>query len=360
PEQMEYRTNGFQIFDITESDTGSLVYEETPEHFVRINILSEQVSATQKVYYLNDLRPVVSDLFDGIQLTLDELQKEVYWDSMNTGWVQGWAPMNFDINRARMLEYPWRYDFVFTDENNKYTTQYPGTRLYTLDNRLLRSDYFLTESYPFYVENKHFIDDSTGEYKKLEIFSVDTNLNGQFDLMEDEILIGYPYYDNSWKWAATLFSINFQGMTEDQMPRPGDVFRVDFGRPFAPMDSVLFKVASAEERGVSTAEDLDKIKVVPNPYIMTNTMEPAVRNNSLNQRRKLMFVNVPARCTIKLFTMSGYFVDSIEVNNDNTNGIVHWDMLTKESLEIAPGVYIYHVESHKTGNKKMGKFAVIK
>ncbi len=360
PEQMEYRTNGFQVFDVTESDTGVLVYEENPDHFVRINILSEQVSATQKVHYLNDLRPVVSDIFDGIQLQLDGLQKEVYWDSLNTGWVQGYAPMYFDINRGRMLEYPWQYDIVFTDEANAWTSELDITRVYSLDNKLLRDDLFFDESFPFYVENKFFINDSTGEYKKLEMFAVDTNENGTFDLMEDDIMIGYPYFRGSWRWAATLFQINFQGMTEEEMPRPGDVFRINFARPFAPIDSVMFKVVSADERGVSADENLGKIKVVPNPYIMTNSMEPSVRNNSLNQRRKIMFVNVPARCTIKLFTMSGYFVDSIEVDNDNTNGIVHWDMLTKEDLEIAPGVYIYHIESHKTGNKKMGKFAVIK
>ena len=39
---------------------------------------------------------------------------------------------------------------------------------------------------------------------------------------------------------------------------------------------------------------------------------------------------------------------------------LHWDMLTKEDLEIAAGYYIYHVKSKVTGKEKLGKFAIIK
>ena len=73
-----------------------------------------------------------------------------------------------------------------------------------------------------------------------------------------------------------------------------------------------------------------------------------------------MFTNVPSECTIKIFTMSGYLVDKIDVNNAADNGIVHWDLLTKENLEIAAGVYLYHIKSLKTGEEKLSKFAVIK
>ena len=89
-------------------------------------------------------------------------------------------------------------------------------------------------------------------------------------------------------------------------------------------------------------------------------MEPATSNPYLNQSRRLLFTHIPAHCTIKIFTSSGVFVDKIEVNNSPDNGIIHWDMLTKEGLEIAPGIYIYYVKSHDTGKEKLGKFAIIK
>jgi hypothetical protein len=53
-------------------------------------------------------------------------------------------------------------------------------------------------------------------------------------------------------------------------------------------------------------------------------------------------------------------VDIIAVNNAPENGIVHWDLLTREGLEIAAGMYLYHVKSKVTGDEKLGKFAVIK
>jgi hypothetical protein len=53
-------------------------------------------------------------------------------------------------------------------------------------------------------------------------------------------------------------------------------------------------------------------------------------------------------------------VDEIKVTNSPENGSVHWDMLTHEGLEIAAGVYVYHIKVDKTGDEKVGKFAVIK
>ena len=93
---------------------------------------------------------------------------------------------------------------------------------------------------------------------------------------------------------------------------------------------------------------------------MTNMMETAVSNPFLNQRRRIMFTHIPAQCTIKIFTISGVLVDEIMVNNQPENGIIHWDMLSRENLEIAAGMYIYHIKAQETGDEKLGKFAVIK
>ena len=113
---------------------------------------------------------------------------------------------------------------------------------------------------------------------------------------------------------------------------------------------------------------LDRIRVVPNPYVATDAMEPAVANFQLNQRRRLMFTHVPARCAIKIFTMSGVLVDEIIHDSaapaegfvTSNGGVVHWDMKNKDGLEIAAGVYLFHVKDTQTGEEKMGKFAVIK
>ena len=73
-----------------------------------------------------------------------------------------------------------------------------------------------------------------------------------------------------------------------------------------------------------------------------------------------MFTHLPTICTIRIYTVSGVLIDKIEVNNAFDDGSIHWDMQTNEGLEIAAGMYIYHVKSKVTGKEKLGKFAVVK
>jgi hypothetical protein len=173
--------------------------------------------------------------------------------------------------------------------------------------------------------------------------------------------VDYDSTKNYYTWTRSLFSFNFLGIPEELRPVPGSVYRLNFVKPFAETDTLIFRVPEYRlDAGPLTEEVLDRIEVVPNPYIVTNTLEPAVRNNQLNQRRRIMFTRVPARCTIQIFTMGGTLVDRIEVENTQENGTAYWDLLTKEDLEAAAGVYLYHVRSHASGREKVGKFAVIK
>lgn len=123
----------------------------------------------------------------------------------------------------------------------------------------------------------------------------------------------------------------------------------------------MFRVNSAGELNTTEIKSMmSNIKVVPNPYVMTNEMEPAVSNQYLNQRRRILFTHLPAQCDIKIFTISGVMVDEIVVDNPVENGTIHWDLKTSEGLDIAAGMYFYHVRARATGDEKIGKFAVIK
>ena len=202
--------------------------------------------------------------------------------------------------------------------------------------------------------------DSTGAYEKLELVVQDMNNNAEFDILEDRILVGPVTTTN--RWAGTAFIIDFNSLTDiSELPENNDVYQIKYTKPFWITDTLTFNIES--EAGLDKEEltaTMDDIKVVPNPYVATNEMEEAVANPFLNQRRKIMFTHLPAQCTIKIFTSSGILVDHIDVNNPADNGIVHWDLLTKEGLEIAAGVYIYHVKAIRTGDEKLGKFAVVK
>ena len=192
----------------------------------------------------------------------------------------------------------------------------------------------------------------------MDVVVHDVNSNDVFDLYEDRIFVGAP---TGTRWRATAFIIDFQLATESTYPSPESVYQVDWERPFYETDTIRFSISADGNLDRSAiASDMDSIRVVPNPYVMTNMMESAVGNPFLNQRRRLMFTHVPSDCIIKIFTFSGVLVDEIVVSNEPENGIIHWDMLTRENLEIAAGMYIYHIDAQETGDQKLGKFAVIK
>ena len=73
--------------------------------------------------------------------------------------------------------------------------------------------------------------------------------------------------------------------------------------------------------------------------------------------RRIEFRNLPPKCTIRIYTIVGEFVDKIE-KDDNSN-FATWDLLTFEAQEIAYGVYIYHIDAPGIGTK-IGRFAIIK
>lgn len=109
------------------------------------------------------------------------------------------------------------------------------------------------------------------------------------------------------------------------------------------------------------AYDVDDIKVVPNPYIVSNSWEPINPYSNGRGPRELHFIHLPPQCTIRIYNIRGALVRELEHDNtDNLrDGTSIWDMLTKDRLDISYGVYIYYVDAGEYG-EKIGKFAVIK
>ncbi|MBO8130160.1 MAG: hypothetical protein H0Z29_01435 [Candidatus Marinimicrobia bacterium] len=351
-----YRNIGYTIYDTIEK---KILVEESPEHYTGNNIQYDMVG---RFYHINS-ELVESDFFDGIIFRATNIPVEARLDSSRIGWISGDSPIEITVSENAYKLFPWQYDIVFTGGAEQYTTISNDFKsMYSVEGiTLFDRSLILPATFDFYVENKLFRD-STGSFYKLDLVAYDANKNGQFDILEDYVIAGYASNeDGEYKWMVSLFAFNFrQANSEENLPKAGDVYRIDGVRPFTADDVYYFEILPPSEEEVSKAEDLDKIKVVPNPYIVTNLLEPAVRNIYLNQRRRIMFTNIPSQCEIKIFTISGYLVDEFEVNNEHSNGIAYWDLLTKEGMEIAPGVYVYYIKSKKTGKVKTGKFAVIK
>ena len=361
--------SGLEVRDVT---ADSIVYRETLQNYPGNHFLhngktyvNDGQSLVEYSYY-NTVNELTTDIFNGIQLRFTMPTQIGDFNPASSGWVRGQGPLLITPSLYESHGFPFDYDIVFTSSDTATIGKVnQGSYIYGLDGQTMKS-YLLGQKFNFYVINRATAD-SAGNYDRLELIVHDLNENKQFDIFEDRILAGHALYKKSISgkplvyWCGTIFGIEFRNyMSEEELPRPNDVYRVNFIGPFRASETLTFttKPEVALDKKVMAAA-LDEIKVVPNPYVATNAMETAISNPYLNQRRKIMFTHIPAQCAIKIFTASGIFVDEINVDNPPESGIVHWDMLTREGLEIAAGIYVYHVKT-PDGQEKLDKFAVIK
>ena len=363
PMDVNMTTSALYVYD--ESDNNKLVYSETPGNGSRniIHYTSLWEDEDTFDYYAFSEDEINTDVFDGISLKLKLSPIDTsYLDINNSGWITGSSDMTLNTGSVSSF-FPWDYDIIFTDTISTHGKEISTSSVKNIDNTsIVRTAILTDQGFNFYVINKNSID-SSGQYEKLDMVVYDINENGVFDWNEDEILVGHTVAStSSIRWAGSVFSINFWNVVDESgLPKAGDLYQVRFIRPLSSIESFVFSVSSEKKidtNAIKTA--MDSIRVVPNPYIATNTMESAVGNQYLNQGRRIMFTHLPAECIIQIFTPTGLPVDKIEVNNAADNGMAHWDLLTREGLEVASGMYVYVVKCKITGRQKAGKFAIIK
>jgi hypothetical protein len=96
--------------------------------------------------------------------------------------------------------------------------------------------------------------------------------------------------------------------------------------------------------------------VVPNPYIVGSLWEPEFGELRQEPLRQIQFTNLPATCTIHIFSLAGDLVKTID--HENLSGTETWDLRASGGREIAAGIYIYQVKSDEF--EYLNRFAVIK
>jgi len=99
------------------------------------------------------------------------------------------------------------------------------------------------------------------------------------------------------------------------------------------------------------AENTLSVSVFPNPFRLVSGLPTAGEESSI------VFTNLPAKCTIRIYTVSGELVRTLEHDNPNSGEEV-WNQLTDSRQKTAAGVYLYTVESD-VGNAK-GTLLLIK
>ncbi|MBT3208575.1 MAG: T9SS type A sorting domain-containing protein [Bacteroidetes bacterium] len=103
----------------------------------------------------------------------------------------------------------------------------------------------------------------------------------------------------------------------------------------------------------ATAKDaLDLINVVPNPYYGFSEYE----KNQIETMVK--FTNLPPKCTISIYTISGTLVRRFE--KDNADTFIEWDIKNQYGIAVASGIYIIHVDAEGIGEKILKWFGALR
>jgi hypothetical protein len=122
--------------------------------------------------------------------------------------------------------------------------------------------------------------------------------------------------------------------------------------------------------------DLEPV-VFPNPY----RVEARWDEGRLIRDHFLWFTNLPERCQLKIYTLSGDLVFETEFDGktyrgEGARGIFNpanprrvptlsgttfgWNMITREGQAVATGLYMFAIENRANGKRHVGKFLIVK
>lgn len=158
-------------------------------------------------------------------------------------------------------------------------------------------------------------------------------------------------------WTVKLDTTGLKGVAV--LPKPGDVYRLRMLLPFQDGEKFSFR-STGQKISADAAKSANAFDpyVVPNPYAAAASFEPERFAVSGRGERRLEFRGLPSTCTIRIYTIKGELVQTLRQEN-SLAGYVAWDLRTKDNLDVAPGLYIFHVDAGDLGTK-IGKFAIIK
>jgi len=111
--------------------------------------------------------------------------------------------------------------------------------------------------------------------------------------------------------------------------------------------------------------NLSSIRIVPNPY---NIAAPGMQYPG--EPDKIMFLNIPGHCTIRIYTENGDLIN--EIHHENGSGDESWNSITSSRQVVVSGIYIVHFTvtqdytdpatgtGYKTGDTAYQKMIIIR
>jgi len=197
-----------------------------------------------------------------------------------------------------------------------------------------------------------------------KVKNVTTNEHIKFVYWRNKQIASTDYYvvfkENLGGSLVRTFKIVIRYKTANAPLEISGKYKLFTTKPFAGTDQVTFSVDPASIDNYLAKSDLDRIKVVPNPYVVTHEGESRLSSTQTSGRgeREIRFTRIPPGSKISIFTVRGELIKTLQ-HNDLFVGDVYWNLRTEENLDVAFGVYVFVVDAPNVGTK-IGKFALIK
>lgn len=203
---------------------------------------------------------------------------------------------------------------------------------------------------PFKITNL-----TSGNEVQGEVF--DNNKNKKFDLGDDIVII--EYVGTAYKLTWRIGYYRPTNTTVAIEPQPGNKFVFSTTKPFKSGDYFTFTTKASSVDASLAKDELNRIKVVPNPYISAASWERRNLNQTGRGERRIDFIHLPQQCTVRIYSVTGALIKTLYKDSPTQNGALSWNLISEDGMDIAYGLYIYHVDAPGIG-EYIGKFAVIK
>ncbi len=285
----------------------------------------------------------VSPPFDGMTV-------EIYNDTTvnvidsSTGWLVGNSNLEFRVTKDRTtkyLPYPADYEIDFFDTPQDTT-------------------FFNNSVFPKMPVNYKITNLTEGH----KAYTVVQDVDGSKTLTPgDTIYIlefkGTPSVSNSRIAWHVSYGMPADPSAEPVEPKAGDKFVIRATKPFRNGDAFSFSTKPENTNSDLAKDQLSRIKVVPNPYISADKWEPRNLNYTGRGERRIEFIHLPPKCTIRIYTVSGSLIRTLYKDSGPADGSLYWDLITVDGMDAAYGIYVFHVDAPGIG-EYIGKFALIK
>lgn len=341
-------------YSIEFGDT-TFLYRTGSPYYIVYDITGNQKIPKSDTLWIDEISQ--SPLIDGFTLSIQNDETEL--DMENTGWMIGNSTYRWRVN----------LDDWFAGTNLNLNINYPADYEITFSNTITdtaENVYGFPPLVPTKFKVHNITENKSDHFRFRDWYEADSTLSPYYpwqnpDSIEAAVVwIDDPDPSNSRHFRTTWrFYLEADDTIGQRPPQSGDVFRISTKKPFRTGDKIEFTVQGEKFSTEKAKIDMDKIAVVPNPYVAAASWEPKSTFRSGRGERRIYFINLPPQCTIRIYTVRGYLVDTIEHDEPIENGSEPWNMLSKDGQEIAYGIYIYHIDSPNIG-EKIGKFAVIK